>query len=139
GEKTRAETTGLPKNRRRRSANEVRTPSVTAIRLETVATTALRPSAVTRTRFDRTSPYQWVVNPANGTDGSPSLNENSARTAIGRYRKITRSQKKTVSETRPALEVAISISRPPRIGPGRTVRTAPSAARPRATGTTPGQ
>src|SRR5918995_2378170 len=110
GEKTSAETTGLPKNRRRRSANEVRTPSVTAIRLEIVATAALRPSAVTRTRFDRTSPYQWVVKPASGNDGSPSLNENRARTAIGRDRENTRSQKKTVSETRPALEVAISIS-----------------------------
>ncbi len=38
GEKTSAETTGLPKNRLRRRANEVRTPSVTAIRLEIAAT-----------------------------------------------------------------------------------------------------
>ncbi len=84
GEKTSAETTGLPRNRRRSSANDVRTPSVTAIRLEIVATTALRPRAVTRMRFDRTSPYQWVVNPDSGKEGSPSLNENTARTTIGR-------------------------------------------------------
>ena len=84
GEKTSAETTGLPKNRLRRRANEVSTPSVTAMRLEIAATAALLPSAPTRMSFDRTSPYQWVVKPSNGNDGSPSLNENSARTAIGR-------------------------------------------------------
>ena len=54
------------------------------MRLDIVATITLRLRAVIRTRFDRTSPYQCVVNPDSGKEGSPSLNENTARITIGR-------------------------------------------------------
>ena len=34
--------------------------------------------------FERTFAYQWSVNPSSGKLRSPSLNENTARSTIGR-------------------------------------------------------
>jgi hypothetical protein len=84
GEKNSAEVAAFPANRRRSRANDASTPSVTAIRLEAVATIRLRRSASSSSGFVRNLRYQSVVKLSSGKVTSPELNEKIARTAIGR-------------------------------------------------------
>ena len=79
-----AVTTPLPRNGRRESAIEARTPSATAMTLENAATIALVLSAACISPFVAKSRYQLSVKPLSGNVGTDALlNEKTSRIAIG--------------------------------------------------------
>jgi hypothetical protein len=79
-----AETTALPRKRRRTSAIDERTPNSTAPRLVRAAMIPLVSSASLRSVLTRNSWYQWSVKPLSGNVGtSELLKEKIRRITIG--------------------------------------------------------